>query len=110
MTIFDLPAHQAAADLAQWAPILDWLSPLLYPVQAANDPTPLREPASTRVGASRPQNLMPAQESLVHGGRLSMFTPSRPAAAPVAAPVRAALPRAESTGGPHIPQFLKRGA
>lgn len=110
MTIFDLPAHQAAADLAQWAPILDWLAPLLYPVQAANDPSPAREPASSRLGASRPQNLMPAQESLVHGGRLSMFTPSRPAAEPTAAPARPALPRAESTGGLHIPHFLKRGA
>jgi chromosome partitioning protein len=110
MTIFDLPPQQAAADLAQWEPILQWLSPLLYPVQAANDPTPAREPAHARLGASRPQNLMPAQESLVHGGRLTMFAPTRPQTAPVAAPARPALPRAESTGGLQIPQFLKRGA
>jgi chromosome partitioning protein len=110
MTIFDLPAHQAATDLAQWAPILEWLSPLLYPVQAANDPSPTREPVSARLGASRPQNLMPAQESLIHGGRLSMFTPSRPVSAPAPSPARPALPRAEGTGGLHIPQFLKRGA
>ncbi len=115
LTIFDLAPSQAAADLAQWEPILDWLSPLLYPIQAANDPTPIAEPAvskglgAARLGASRPQNLMPAQESLVHGGRLNMFQPARPAAAPAAAPARPALTRPESTGGLHIPQFLKRG-
>ena len=29
LTIFDLQPQQAAADLAQWAPILDWLNLLL---------------------------------------------------------------------------------
>ncbi len=110
LTMFDLPPQQAAADLAQWEPILQWLSPLLYPIQAANDPTPVAEPGASRLGLSRPQNLMPAQESLIHGGRLSMLTPPRPVTAPAAAPARPALPRGESqAGGLHIPQFLKRG-
>lgn len=46
MTIFDLPAQLAATDLQQWAPLLGWLEPLLYPAQAANDaksaPTPVK--------------------------------------------------------------------
>ena len=40
MTIFDLPTQTAAIDLQQWEPILDWLKPLLYPPQAANDAMP----------------------------------------------------------------------
>lgn len=111
LTMFDLPPQQAAADLAQWEPILSWLSPLFYPMQAANDPTPVTEHSATRLGTSRPQNLMPAQESLVHGGRLSVLTPHRAPAPPAPAPVRAALTRPEGlSGGLHIPQFLKRGA
>jgi chromosome partitioning protein len=35
LTMFDLPASQAAADLEQWKPILDWLRPVLQPVVAA---------------------------------------------------------------------------
>ena len=29
LTLFDLPASQAAADMREWAPILDWLEPVL---------------------------------------------------------------------------------
>lgn len=35
LTLFDLPEDKAAADLAQWAPILDWLRPVLKPLPAA---------------------------------------------------------------------------
>lgn len=113
LTLFDLPPQQTEADMAQWAPILAWLSPLLYPVQAANDPSPATESASSRMGTSRlgtsrPQNLMPAQESLIHGGRLSVFAPARAPA--TSAPARPALTREPASGGLHIPQFLKRGA
>jgi chromosome partitioning protein len=37
LTMFDLPPNQAAADLAQWAPIIEWMKPVLQPPQAAND-------------------------------------------------------------------------
>jgi chromosome partitioning protein len=112
LTLFDLPAHHTTQDMLQWEPILNWLSPLLYPIQAANDPTPATESHATRLGTSRPQNLMPAQESLVHGGRLSMFTPARPPAQVAAVPPRPALAKSESksTGGLQIPQFLKRSS
>lgn len=134
LTIFDLTPSQAATDLAQWAPILDWMTPLLNPVQAANDPSPAaraapvtrpvpaaRPPtrpaaqvaaAPSRLGNSRPASLMPAQESLVHGGRLSAFAAStRPAAVPAQPVNRPSLPRAASPAeSQQIPQFLKRGA
>jgi chromosome partitioning protein len=112
LTIFDLPARQVAADLAQWEPILQWMMPLLHPVQAANDPSPQapsrREAEPGRLGSPRPSSLMPAQESLVHGGRLRVFAPARPAAGPAPQP---ALARAASAGpgdGLQIPQFLRR--
>jgi chromosome partitioning protein len=119
MTIFDLPPSQAATDLAQWEPILNWLQPLLYPPVAANDPErssvlprrvampatpkPSVLPAS-RLGTSRPNSLMPAQESLVHGGRLA---PGRPAPIAVQGAAKPALPRYGDR--PEIPHFLKRG-
>ncbi|HSI55318.1 MAG: division plane positioning ATPase MipZ [Ramlibacter sp.] len=105
LTMFDLPPAQAAADLEQWAPIIEWMLPILSPPQAANDPSP-SEPRPTRVGTSRPDSLMPAQEALIHGSRLMSSAGARSPAVEHRMPVRT-LPR--STGeGPEIPRFLKR--
>lgn len=120
LTIFDLSATQAAADLVQWTPILDWMDPLLNPVQAANDPTPTARTSSilpptqlgtSRLGASRPASLMPAQESLVHGSRLSTFAASRrPTTETEPQVAKPSLPRASVLGDSKlIPQFLRRG-
>jgi len=128
LTIFDLQPHLAAADLAQWAPILQWLKPQLYPPQAANDDnsvmrppaqslmskkalaplTPSAEVVSRRLG-TLPGSLMPAQESMVQGGRMSTLSAARTPAAPLrptAAPTLARPTRL--VNGPQIPQFLKR--
>lgn len=130
LTIFDLQPQLAAADLAQWAPILQWLKPQLYPPQAANDGTGLvRPPARTlapkgaasplnapnavvskRLGAL-PDSLMPAQESMVQGGRLSTLSAGRNSPAPVRPPVSPTLVRpVRAADSPQIPQFLKRSA
>jgi len=37
LSVFDLPAAQVEADLAQWEPILNWLQPILQPTHAADD-------------------------------------------------------------------------
>jgi chromosome partitioning protein len=104
LTMFDLPPHQAATDLAQWAPIIEWMRPILQPPLAANDPAPAVE-RELRVGTSRPESLMPAQEALIHGSRLTVAATAR--VQPVAHRVPArTLPRGE--GGTQIPQFLKR--
>lgn len=120
LTIFDLPPAKAEADLAQWHPILNWLGPVFNPVLAANDASPSATSTprpSVRphdgmppVGASRPGSLMPAQESLAHGGRLSAFASgARPGITPATTP-RAALPRASAPGdSARIPEFLRRG-
>lgn len=134
MTIFDLPAQTAAADLKQWEPILDWLKPLLYPPQAANDASPSQpmavikpspakpvlapvvKPAvhhapSNRLGSSLPNSLMPAQESMVHGGRLSVLGLGRPSTTPVVSTGKPAMTRnVNAPDGLQIPQFLKRAA
>jgi chromosome partitioning protein len=100
LTMFDLPAVQAAADLAQWQPILDWLEPVLSPPVAANDGGPARPPVS-RIASSRPGNLMPAQESMVHGTRL-VATLQRAAA-------QHRAPAATLAGSRTlVPHFLKR--
>jgi chromosome partitioning protein len=104
MTIFDLPTQIAAADLAQWDPIICWLKPVLQPPQAANDALPTRAP-SARLGLARPDNLMPAQESLIHGTRLMIQSGARAALAPQAQPARV-LPRGGIEGG-QIQRFLK---
>ena len=36
LTLFDLPAAQAQADIAQWQPMLEWLEPVLYPAPRAD--------------------------------------------------------------------------
>ena len=132
MTIFDLPAQTAATDLQQWEPILKWLKPLLYPPQAANDaspsqpmaavrPTPAKSELASvaktaapqvlpnRLGSSLPNSLMPAQESMIHGARLSVLGSGRPNTAPVVSSGKPSLSRnANSSDGLQIPQFLKR--
>jgi chromosome partitioning protein len=101
LTIFDVRATQVAADLAQWQPILDWLEPVISPLQAANDGAPLQPAPVTRIASARPDSLMPAQESLVHGTRLSG----------IATAARAEHRTKVGTlagSRTHVPQFLKR--
>jgi chromosome partitioning protein len=139
MTIFDLSPNMTATDLRQWEPILDWLRLVLYPPQAANDSplslnarahpaatppslqgaipvTPAEAlarpqvlPAGSRLGSSLSNSLMPAQESLVHGGRLSLHGPGRLTGTPVIATGKPTMTRNSSSAERlQIPQFLKR--
>jgi chromosome partitioning protein len=112
MTIFDLPPQRAAADLLQWQPILDWLSQHQQQgaVQASTAPaTPIR-PSPSRLGSSLPENLMPAQKSMVHGDRLTVARTDRVATSPVRKVVATAASRpapSESVETQQIPSFLK---
>jgi chromosome partitioning protein len=106
LTVFDLPPSQAAADLAQWEPILDWLQPIAEPPLAANDPVPAPAMPS-RVQGSRPANLMPAQDALVPGARLSVLSGGR--LLNPQKPMQPSLARADTPGtARQLPQFLKR--
>ncbi|MBX9818549.1 MAG: hypothetical protein K2X79_11005, partial [Burkholderiaceae bacterium] len=108
ITLFDTAGPAQQADLAQWEPILEWLRPIAR-LQAPIIATPASKPAaqpSTTVQAPRAASLMPAQESLVHGSRLSVFAPgikTEPDGV-----VGVDLNRALPGQGAVVPQFLLR--
>ena len=83
-------------------------------IAAAEDKPAVTSPVNqfthtTRLGSSLPSSLMPAQESLVHGSRLSVNSPSRFTGAPVVFNGKPAVTRnASFVDRLHIPQFLKR--
>lgn len=107
-TLFDLPASGQAADLAQWAPILEWLQPVMRLQPPAPVPVPAQAPkpvVSKNIQASRAASLMPAQEALVHGNRLSVFTSSQKSAGrDDGLELVSPLPQYASA----VPQFLRR--
>jgi chromosome partitioning protein len=108
LTLFDLPERDVPAiDLEQWQPILDWLAPLVRPPAAAASVDKLEETAAPRMAGPRAQPLMPAQESLACGARLSTFASgARPAPIAVARP---SLPHGvRNLSGGEIPPFLRR--
>lgn len=104
-TIFDMRSTTVQADLDQWGPILQWLQPVTQLPKAARAesptdamdaqptvwevppnsavPTPgVQGVSSERIHSPRAPSLMPAQESLVHGSRLSVFSSASIAARP----------------------------
>jgi chromosome partitioning protein len=106
LTLFDLPASQTTIDMAQWAPILAWMRPVMEPV-AANEPGARPNTA----GGSLAARLKPAQDTLAHGGRMSVLSGGRPLnpvqrATPVA-PTRAPVAAGETQ---QFPQLLRRGS
>lgn len=108
VTLFDTAGPAQQADLAQWEPILAWLRPIARlqpPVIAA---IPASKPAAqpSTVQAPRAASLMPAQESLVHGSRLSVFA-SGIKTEPEGV-VGVDLNRALPGQGTVVPQFLLR--
>jgi chromosome partitioning protein len=115
-TLFDLPASTATADLAQWAPIVEWLQPItkvgapkVSPVvtapAAAQEPTP----PQNHIHAPRPASLMPAQTSFVHGDRLSIIAAARPASTPPLEEENFDLARpSPARGNEAVPHFLLR--
>lgn len=127
-TLFDLPTSAATADLAQWEPILEWLQPITKigaPKPAEVAPAPVAVPvaapsphkaavqsvvrAQDRINAPRAASLMPAQEALVHGNRLSIIAAARPTGPVQLANEDFALARPSRAGGREaVPHFLLR--
>lgn len=130
-TLFDQPASAVNADLAQWAPILEWLAPVTKlckpePQASATAALPTAQPAVQtpapkplhgvqsvrsvqRISAPRAASLMPAQEAMVHGDRLSIIAAARPAPPAPQTEEDFALERHTRTrGGDAVPHFLLR--
>lgn len=100
LTIFDLRPSQVATDLAQWQG-----HPRLAQAGRLAAAGRQRRPRAARAGRDPHRlgsagNLMPAQESLVHGTRLSGVSASRVEHRAVAGTLAGSRP--------HVPQFLKR--
>lgn len=112
MTLFDLSGNAHAADLLQWDPILEWLSPIMkvphvsrtaVAVTAPPEAAPAQQD-SPRMNATRAASLMPAQEGLVHGNLYAFTRPGPRTAADAPLQSRAsAMPQGAGT-----PQFLLR--
>ena len=112
MTLFDLPPQRAVADLLQWQPILDWLSTQQGALQPSTAPAARTRlsPSPSRLGSSLPENLMPAQKSMVHGDRMTVARTDRAATSPVRKVLSTAAsrpPQPESGETQQIPSFLK---
>jgi chromosome partitioning protein len=122
-TLFDQPASAVSADLAQWEPILQWLAPitkLSKPEPKVNSANLLAEqaPASKalqsvrtvqRISAPCATSLMPAQETMVPGDRLSIIAAARPTPVVQQTEVDFAPERRSRTlGSEAVPHFLLR--
>lgn len=106
LTLFDQPAAQVEADMAQWKPVIDWLLPVLQPAaKAAPQRTAPTAPTPGPAPRAQPARSRPAEPVHSHSpmqrigsllGRLGV--PGFPAGRPPAR-VRpaAALPWADST-------------
>jgi chromosome partitioning protein len=75
ITLFDLPKETVSQDLAQWQPIVDWLTPVLFPPapmvtmsQPAAQPRREIKVHKESIVSPRPSNLQPTQQNLVKGG------------------------------------------
>ena len=80
LSIFDLPQGRLGLDLAQWAPIIEWLTPVLQPRAASMESRPMRpsyKPNQPRLAAAFTP--MPAVRPLPKG-------PARAGAATAAMP------------------------
>lgn len=102
LSLFDLPPTQVQADLAQWAPILEWLGPILQPAPKAIDEL-------QRIAA---RGAVPVQGRLREAGQLAPEAASTPAPPAPRAPEPkrnvGASPMTRLLGALPIPRFLQR--
>jgi chromosome partitioning protein len=97
MTIFDLPSQRAAADVQQWQPILDWLSPQAEAVQAKPATAASARTSTSRVNSIRSDNLMAAQKPVVQADRMVVARTERAATTPVRKVTATTAPRQPQT-------------
>jgi chromosome partitioning protein len=62
LTLFDLPAAQVQGDMVQWQPILEWLAPVLNPVESPAELAVIRptvKPTAVKAVPARPADAVP---------------------------------------------------
>lgn len=105
LTLFDLPASQVEADMAQWASILEWLDPVVTPAA----PAPAKEPqrlAPTLAAAVRKSR--PVVDTLGGASRPSVLDAWRTVGGRKAAGATASGDdKAAEAVTPGVPQFLR---
>lgn len=100
MTLFDLPPERFTNDLKQWAPILNWLDPLLSVAPAV----PTSGPATTRATPSAPVASIPSRLAAA-----PVATTSRPGSvSPTAQHLPATQPRTNTASRPLEPRTVTR--
>lgn len=129
-TLFDRHSAATQPELEQWEPILQWLQPVAHlpPLATAGMPAatkiapPARDSApersaalpprsnalGERIATSRAASLMPAQESMVHGSRLSVPAANQPAEHGASDTVSATRAGVRAARGLGAPGFLLR--
>lgn len=106
LSVFDLPASQVQTDIPQWKPILDWLHPIMQPVQGTADdvqriPTQIAVANSSAVNgtAKRGPAARAPEPVLAVRPRVSKSSPQTAVRVSTLRRLRDALP---------IPRFLQR--
>jgi chromosome partitioning protein len=128
LTIFDMPAAKVEADLEQWRPILDWLEPMLQPIDVEAKPArrpsrPVLPPGSAPSGSLRPLAPTPETELIeartapgaldalpepVVASEQPQMPPARESIATAKAPRDAARPAAPKAAQPQEPPKIHR--
>jgi chromosome partitioning protein len=107
LTLFDLPAIQVQADLAQWEPILQWLQPSLSPASRMVEDLPRTVPA-LGMPQRAPAGVAPRAPMPIASTTHSPRRPNEPP--PRTAPRQAgsASPMSRLLDALPIPRFLQR--
>ena len=111
LTLFDMPAAKVEADLAQWAPILQWVQPVFGRTPNSASPSPLKvsTPARARVpGAVMPGGMRAPVKADVALQALARMPAAAEAPAPQAAvpePIAAAMTPSPPVATPVEPEL-----
>jgi chromosome partitioning protein len=107
LTLFDLPAMQVQADLAQWEPILNWLQPSLQPASRAAEETPRAAPAQSVLQRAPSYAATRAPMPIASTGH-ALRSPKEPPPRVAPRPTGSTSPMSRLLDALPIPRFLQR--
>lgn len=107
LTLFDLPPGQVQIDMAQWAPILAWIEPVLRSTRRPPVGTESRTPRTPLAEASGFDRSRPMSASITPRAP-GLVTRSLPVLAPLSGSRTTAFGAAGLFGWLPIPRFLQR--